>query len=931
MQLMSLRLKAIVALAIVPLVFSCNRQSGSSKQDHDWLVNGKSYQSEVVESPDGKELTITNGLIERTFRISPNFATVGIKNLVTGQNYVRSVRPEAQVTLSGQKFDIGGLTGQPIHNYILAEWKDNLTNDEESFQYTGYTVSELQPRFDWKIRKEWISGDVQWPPKGKELIVEFKAPETLVREAPRAILYADNFTRMDEGWRVHASPSNERNSFRNEGKPGEIMADENVAVYAERNFPEGATAVEALINPGTDRSSSHGPGIAMVFGEKIVKFSMKPGRGKFGIWDGTNDREYGTLKDGQAYHLRMKLYNNHILCEASEDGKTWEELSRIYSTEQPVAVRVGKTDRSGGNSDGRQPGKTERLRIQHFSILGEPVMNQVEPSALKGMVVNVHYEIYDGLPLISKWITLSNHTGEGVVIDRFVSEILATVEGESSVEGEAVWELPNIHVETDYAFSAMSNRKANQAAVHWKTDSTYTSQVNYALKTPCLLEIHPPIGPGADIMPGEKFESFRAWELFFDSHEKERKGLATRKMYRTIAPWVTENPILMHVRQADPESVKLAVDQCAEVGFEMVIMTFGSGFNMETGDTAYYRKMKEMADYAHGKGIALGGYSLLASRAVSEKDDVVNPATGKRGGIAYFGNSPCLGSEWGIEYFRKIREMYEQTGLDIIEHDGSYPGDICGSASHPGHKGLEDSQWTQFQTIRDFYRWCRSQGIYLNVPDWYYMNGSSKCAMGYREVNWSLPRAQQEIIERQNIYDGTWTKTPSMGWMFVPLTQYHGGGAAATIEPLNEHLDHYAQRMANLFGAGVQACYRGPRLYDTDTTKAVVKQWVDFYKKHREILDSDIIHLRRPDGQDWDGILHVNPDGREKGFIMLYNPLNEEISRTINIPVYYTGLDRKVKTTSNTGKIRTYPVSRDYEITLETVIPGKGISWYVLE
>ena len=30
---------------------------------------------------------------------------------------------------------------------------------------------------------------------------------------------------------------------------------------------------------------------------------------------------------------------------------------------------------------------------------------------------------------------------------------------------------------------------------------------------------------------------------------------------------------------------------------------------------------------------------------------------------------------------------------------------------------------------------------------------------------------EQEIIERQNVYDGTWEKTASMGWMFVPLTQ----------------------------------------------------------------------------------------------------------------------------------------------------------------
>ncbi len=98
-----------------------------------------------------------------------------------------------------------------------------------------------------------------------------------------------------------------------------------------------------------------------------------------------------------------------------------------------------------------------------------------------------------------------------------------------------------------------------------------------------------------------------------------------------------------------------------------------------------------------------------------------------------------------------------------------------------------------------------------------------------------------------------------MGWMFVPLTEYQGGGAAATLEPLVEHLDAYEAHLAQNFDSGVQACYRGPRLYDTEATKAVVKKWVDFYKEHRAILDSDIIHVRRPDGRDIDCILHVNP------------------------------------------------------------------------
>lgn len=386
----------------------------------------------------------------------------------------------------------------------------------------------------------------------------------------------------------------------------------------------------------------------------------------------------------------------------------------------------------------------------------------------------------------------------------------------------------------------------------------------------------------------------------------------------------------MHVRSADSASVKLAIDQCAEVGFEMVIMTFGSGFNMESGDPSYYQKMKKYADYAHSKGIAIGGYSLLASRSISEKDDVINPKTGKPGGFAVFENSPCLGSEWAEEYFRKIYELYDASGLDLIEHDGSYPGDVCASTTHPGHINLYDSQWKQRKIITDLYKWCRSRGIYLNVPDWYYLNGSSKCGMGYREVNWSLPRAQQEIIERQNIFEGTWNKTPSMGWMFVPLTQYHGGGAAATIEPLNEHLDHYNQRLANLFGAGVQACYRGPRLYDTDSTRNVVKKWVDFYKKHRQILDSDIIHLRRPDGSDWDGFLHVNPSTEEKGLLMLYNPLNYKITRRLEIPVYYTGLSGFATISEQDGSKKKYRINRDYNISLEITLPPKGYNWYVI-
>lgn len=114
--------------------------------------------------------------------------------------------------------------------------------------------------------------------------------------------------------------------------------------------------------------------------------------------------------------------------------------------------------------------------------------------------------------------------------------------------------------------------------------------------------------------------------------------------------------------------------------------------------------------------------------------------------------------------------------------------------------------YSKWMIISDFYKWCRGQGIYLNVPDHYFLAGSNKTGMGYREVNWSLPREQQVIHTRQNIFDGTWEKTPSLGWMFVPLTEYHGGGPEAIIEPLDEHLDHYERILTANLALGVQAC-----------------------------------------------------------------------------------------------------------------------------
>lgn len=693
----------------------------------DWLLDASSFQAGVFRGAGSDEVVLQNGLLRRTFKVSPSVATIALDNLMTGEAMVRAVEPEAVVMIDGKEFKVGGLHGQPDRAYLLPEWTAKLTNDPAAFQLVDFSVGKPESPIVWKRKRH--AADLPWPPPGANLALEFRGP-------------------------------------------------------------------------------------------------------------------------------------------------------------------------------------TE---------------------ATRGITITIHHELYDGLPVLGKWLTVSNGTASAITLDRFSSERLAVVEAESAVDErtDIAWRTPAITPLSDYMFKGMDIVTGNQVA-SWRPDPEFKTQVSYNHNTPCLLVCEPPIGPGVQLSPGQTFTSFRTWLVVHDSTERERQGLFIRRAQRALAPWSTENPVMMHVRNADSKSFRAAVDQCAEVGFEMIIYTFGSGLNVENEDPAYIAKVKADVEYAHGKGIEVGAYSLFSSRRIDDANDVINPKTGKPGG-AIFGNAPCFGSVWGTNYLRKLTNFFAQTGLDLLEHDGPYPGDICAATNHPGHRGEADSQWVNWRMSAGLYAWSRERGIYVNQPDYYFFAGGNKTAMGYREDNWSLPRAQQLIHARQNIYDGTWTKPQTAGWMFVPLTEYHGGGAAATIEPLREHLDAYEGHLANTLGAGVQACWRGPRLYDSDETKALVKKWVSWFKEHRAILESDIIHGRRADGRDIDYLLHVNPRLKTRAFAMIHNPLNAEAEREVVLPLYFTGLTDAALVRIEDGKPERLELDREYRVRLQIKVPANGRTWLTVE
>ncbi|MBQ3198013.1 MAG: NPCBM/NEW2 domain-containing protein [Alistipes sp.] len=700
--------------------------STTAKCEDDWLINADRFKAGVWAGEDGKSILISNGLVSRVFRITPNLATINIVNQMSNESMLRAVSSEGELTINGIRWHLGGLDGQPERGYLKSEWIEQMTPKSHSFIVEDFEIRDSIHTLKW-ARSRWA---------------------------------------------------------------------------LNKRLPTGKSLVFTL--RGVD----------------------------------------------EVKNVKVKLY----------------------------------------------------------------------------------FDIYDHIPIIRKHLEVINNGDTPINLDSFKLENLAFVEPESPVEEQDPKEFihPNIHVESDYHVGPGFTERETNSVVHWVADKDYTSQTSYTLKTPCVLDVSLDIGPDVEISREQPFASYKVYEMPMDSYDRERMGLFKRRMQLTIAPWTSENPIFMHLTSTNPEVVKRAVDQCVECGYEMVILSFGSGLNAEDISEENIARFKELVDYANSRGIELGCYSLLASRWISDDVDIINPKTGKRGGMT-FGSSPCLCSDWGYEYFHKIKTFIERTGMTCFEHDGSYPGNVCASTSHTHHKGLNDSQWRQFQKITELYNWMCEKGVYINVPDYYFLNGSTKVGIGYREVNWSLPRERQLIHTRQLNYRCTWERLPSSLWSFVPLVQYHGGGAAATLEPLSEHLYEYRTLMFQNYGAGVQACYRGPRLYDTEETKQVVIDVISWYKRYREILNSDIIHLRQPDARDWDGIMHINPNLKEKALAMFFNPTDQEMIRTIKVPLYYTGLDKIAKIREQEGRSKNYKIDRNYYVTLEVVIPANGYTWYVVE
>ena len=151
-------------------------------------------------------------------------------------------------------------------------------------------------------------------------------------------------------------------------------------------------------------------------------------------------------------------------------------------------------------------------------------------------------------------------------------------------------------------------------------------------------------------------------------------------------------------------------------------------------------------------------------------------------------------------------------------------------------------------------------------------------------------------LGRMYLYDGTFAKPTTMGWLAFELSRIPTQAPRDTSGLTAAQL-LLEEALASYFGQGNLAAYRGSSLYDPETTPELAElwhMWVSHYKQYRSILSSDVVHVMRPSGANIEVSMHVDPsasgkDGDPIAFANLFNPTSSNMTVNLHLPMYYAG------------------------------------------
>ncbi|MFE7216406.1 hypothetical protein ACFY0A_35805 [Streptomyces sp. NPDC001698] len=635
-------------------------------------------------------------------------------------------------------------------------------------------------------------------------------------------------------------------------------------------------AQDWVVHPVTTPStiSRHGRSITMANGIVQRSFDIAPDFSTTSLknlgtrqemLDHSGEPEATIVLDGTAYDVggaiasRGFVYASHRIEDSTQKPYEWTPYREDGVTLKPYAEKRP------------WPAKGKALVVTfrpHPSLAAK----------LHGVTVTARYEIYDGIATVMKKVSVDNTSATPVVIDHLTVDRL-------HVHRQLA---ERLYLDTDYHGGTDNAYRNNDK------DRTYTNTDEGDYRTYTVLYKDGPAYRIGTEVPhwGGHFDGFRSFLLLHSTDHYEAQQMEIKAMYRTLAPQITENPLFYHLISDDSTALRNSATAGAAMGFEMMIQSFGSGFNMLSTDPAYLSRKNADFDAVRALGLDPGGYTLLTT------GQIFDPA-----------ESSCAGTEWGtvmglgttgfVEFQRRVQNSIDAAGIDVVELDGPWPMFRCGETNHAYADGGADTVYKQWTFSNDLYKMMRERGVFINAPDLHYFNGGNKNVIGYQESGWSQPRQQQLLHGRQYIYNGTYERVPSATWTFMPIDVYHGGGTAAAFKPLKQNLFDYSWGIGQSFLAGVNPTFRGTTLDDGDPdVRSVVRYWTDVYKTYRGLVTTDLVHLIPPRqkpgnlarGTGIDAFMHARSEGDERALVAVFNQTDEQHTQSLTLPLYYTGM-----------------------------------------
>ena len=586
------------------------------------------------------------------------------------------------------------------------------------------------------------------------------------------------------------------------------------------------------------------------------------------------------------------------------------------------------------------------------------------PFPFSTLTATVHYEMYDGMPVVVKWLEVSAAEP---------SDLPQPVVASAALEVLHVpWQLRNrLHVETDYMpgqgvrygqeatgwYPASGDWSANFSSLTttgnlwvydtalmgpWGADDALEYWYDMGMNE-TLLSVAFPFGPAVTVSPtvppyNGTFTTYRAYELLQDTDDLERSTLGRRRMLRALAPQVTEATGPMYRPDTDdPAALAAAMDQAAALGFEMFHLGVLDPTNFTAPNLA---ALRALVDYGHARGLMMAFYTLLQNPPNMPTDQqAMDPVTGEPQGIA------CFATDFHAAFRANISAFVAAVGFDFIDTDGPYEQAACGATNHTYHTNAYDSQYAQWYQNVAWYRTLPNMtnprsilgyGLQITAPDPYELSsGQTSEPLGYTDA-WTQLTDVWESLTTMHVYmhDGTLWKPPPNAYITLQVPGLGNQTDPATANATLAALDWGLASIITAVGRYVEG-----DLADTPAAAALFTTWSTLFDTYRAILAADIIHLRKATGTSWHAYLHADaraPPGTACGFASFFNPTTTPaiLPPAYAVPMYYTGVARGASvslTWSNGTSGVSAATDLDFNLPLPGLsIPPRGYVWLAI-